>query len=158
MAEFDNFNFDTSSDEGEFEGFTPNDVMIGFEKGAQLRQINDGELSDVSFDEDDDDDEQSQSESDNDENDEWSDTLSDIKIPDFTEPVGPKTVMTADKNEFDFLQLIFPPEIFDILVTQTNLYAQQVQEKLDKPDSQWTDTTLDEMKAFIGIRLYMSIL
>ena len=27
MVEFDNFNFDTSSDEGEFEGFTPDDVI-----------------------------------------------------------------------------------------------------------------------------------
>ena len=42
MAEFDNFNFDTSSDEGEFEGFTPNDVIKSIEKGAQLRQINVG--------------------------------------------------------------------------------------------------------------------
>ena len=58
MAEFDDFNFDTSSDEGEFEGFTPDDVIKAIEKGAQLRQINDGELSDISFDEDDDDDEQ----------------------------------------------------------------------------------------------------
>jgi hypothetical protein len=46
MAEFDDFNFDTSSDEGEFEGFTPDDVIKAIEKGAQLRQINDGELSD----------------------------------------------------------------------------------------------------------------
>jgi hypothetical protein len=58
MAEFDDFNFDTSSDMGEFEGFTPDDVIKAIEKGAQLRQINDGELSDISFDEDDDDDEQ----------------------------------------------------------------------------------------------------
>jgi hypothetical protein len=50
MAEFDDFNFDTSSDEGEFEGFTPDDVIKVIEKGAQLRQINDGELSDISFD------------------------------------------------------------------------------------------------------------
>jgi hypothetical protein len=68
MAEFDDFNFDKSSDEGEFEGFTPDDVIKAIEKGAQLRQINDGELSDISFDEVDD--KQSQSESDNDENDE----------------------------------------------------------------------------------------
>ena len=38
MAEFDDFNFDTSSDEGEFEGFTPDDVIKVIEKGAQLRQ------------------------------------------------------------------------------------------------------------------------
>jgi hypothetical protein len=42
MAEFDDFNFDTSSDMGEFEGFTPDDVIKAIEKGAQLRQINDG--------------------------------------------------------------------------------------------------------------------
>jgi type VI protein secretion system component VasA len=34
MAEFDDFNFDTSSDEGEFEGFTPDDVIKAIEKGA----------------------------------------------------------------------------------------------------------------------------
>ena len=54
MAEFDDFNFDASCDEGEFEGFTPDDVIKVIEKGAQLRQINDRELSDISFDEDDD--------------------------------------------------------------------------------------------------------
>ena len=68
MVEFDDFNFYKSSDEGEFEGFTPDDVIKAIEKEAQLRQINDGELSDISFDEVDD--KQSQSESDNDENDE----------------------------------------------------------------------------------------
>ena len=42
MAEFDDFNFDTSSDEGEFEGFIPDDVIKAIEKGTQLRQINEG--------------------------------------------------------------------------------------------------------------------
>ena len=49
MAEFDDFNFDTSSDEGEFEGFTPDDVIKVIEKGALLRQINDWELFDISW-------------------------------------------------------------------------------------------------------------
>jgi hypothetical protein len=53
MAEFDDFNFDMSSDEGEFEGFTHEDIIKAIKKGAQIRQINDGELSDNSFDEDD---------------------------------------------------------------------------------------------------------
>jgi hypothetical protein len=39
---------DASSDEGEFEGFTPDDIIKVIEKGAQLRQINDGELFDIS--------------------------------------------------------------------------------------------------------------
>ena len=32
MAEFDDFNFDMSSDEREFEGFTPDDVIKAIEK------------------------------------------------------------------------------------------------------------------------------
>ena len=32
MAEFDDFNFDTSSNEGEFEGCTPDDVIKAIEK------------------------------------------------------------------------------------------------------------------------------
>ena len=42
MAEFDDFNFDMSSDEGEFEGFTHEDIIKTIEKGAQIRQLNDG--------------------------------------------------------------------------------------------------------------------
>jgi hypothetical protein len=53
------------------------------------------------------------------------------------------------ENELDFLNLLFPLEIYETLVTQTNLYAQQLQEKANKPDSQWSDTTVAEMKTFI---------
>jgi hypothetical protein len=38
--------------------------------------------------------------------------------------------------------------IFDRLAVQTNLYAQQKQEKNGKEDSMWKDTT-KEMKAYI---------
>ncbi|CAC5420393.1 unnamed protein product [Mytilus coruscus] len=146
-----------SSDEDEFEGFTPEDVIQSIEKGAQLQQINDDELSDISFDEGDEDESQSESGSDDSE-DEWTDALSQIDLPVFTESVGPTTAMTADRNELDFLNLMFPTVIFEILVAQTNLYAKQLQEKAGKPDTQWSDTTVVEMKAYIGIRLYMSIL
>jgi hypothetical protein len=53
MAEFDDVNLDTSSNEGDFEGFTPEDVIKAIEKGVQLKQIDDVDLSFISFDEDD---------------------------------------------------------------------------------------------------------
>jgi hypothetical protein len=37
MADFDDVNLDTSSNEGDFEGFTPEDVIKAIEKGVQLK-------------------------------------------------------------------------------------------------------------------------
>jgi hypothetical protein len=51
-ADFDDVSLDTSSNEGDFEGFTPEDVIKAIEKGAQLKQIDDVDLSFISFDED----------------------------------------------------------------------------------------------------------
>jgi hypothetical protein len=42
--------FDTSSTDDEFEGFTPDDVIKANQKGSELRQLNEDELSDISFD------------------------------------------------------------------------------------------------------------
>jgi hypothetical protein len=42
--------FDTSSEDEEFEGFTPDDVIKANQKGSELRRLNEDELSDISFD------------------------------------------------------------------------------------------------------------
>jgi hypothetical protein len=41
------------------------------------------------------------------------------------------------------------------IVQETNAYAQR--KILEKPDPSWSPVALDEMKAFLGIRMYMSI-
>ena len=156
MATLADLSFDTSSEEEAFEGFTPEDVLRAIERGAEVQQIHEDELSDISFDEEfEEESENNESES---SDDEWSDTLAQVDIPQFRETSGPTTPMKADKNELDFLELLFPDEIYGILVTETNRYAQQLQEKLGKDDTNWTDTTRAEMKAFIGIRIFMSVL
>ena len=93
MAEFDDVNLDTSSNEGDFEGFTPEDVIKAIEKGVQLKQIDDVDLSFISFDEDDGDQLTSENEtdSDNDEADEWHDASTQIHLPQFTAKDGPIT-------------------------------------------------------------------
>jgi hypothetical protein len=62
------------------------------------------------------------------------------------------------KNELDFVSLIFIPEILSILVAQTKLYAMQLQQKLGRQDNQWTATTVNEIRAYLGIRIFMSVL
>ena len=52
-------------------------------------------------------------------------------------------------------KLIFPDELYEHLVQETNLYAQQ--KIAVKPDHRWIPVEKDEMKAFLGLRIYMSI-
>ena len=88
MAEFDDVNLDTSSNEGDFEGFTPEDVIKAIEKGAQLKQIDDVDLSFISFNEDDGDQLTSENDSENDEADEWHDASTQIHLLQFTAKDG----------------------------------------------------------------------
>ena len=56
----------------------------------------------------------------------------------------------------DFFLLFFPAFLFEIMVNQTNLYARQTQQI--RPDSRWTPVTVEEMKAWLGLQVAMSIL
>ena len=53
-----------------------------------------------------------------------------------------------------FQTLLFANEVYEILVRETNLYARQ--KVAVKPDPKWRDVEKDEMKACLGIRVYMS--
>jgi hypothetical protein len=70
----------------------------------------------------------------------------------FHQVAGPTTPMPATKNELDFLNLVFPEELYALIATQTNLYASQ--QIATKPDSVWTDTTPEEIKIFVGLQVH----
>ena len=52
----------------------------------------------------------------------------------------------------DFFSLLFPEELWDVLVEQTNIYVAQKQRK-----SWFNDTNKDEMKAFVGALFFMAV-
>jgi hypothetical protein len=60
------------------------------------------------------------------------------------------------------MQTVMPrfssPWISGGIVAQTNLYAMQLQQKLGHQDKQWTATTVDEIRAYLEIRIFMSVL
>ncbi|XP_067663476.1 piggyBac transposable element-derived protein 4-like [Haliotis asinina] len=72
---------------------------------------------------------------------------------------GPTPGTTADINpsiqEIDFLKLFFTDDIIDIVVSQTNLYAQQQQARHGR-DENWVPVTMEEFRAWLGIRVFMS--
>lgn len=86
----------------------------------------------------------------------WSSQLKNIVVEDFTEASGPVNILDKEKNEVDFLNLIFSEEIYQLLVVQTNLYAELC--TATKPDDKWRPVTMEEMKAFIGIHVVMSVI
>lgn len=75
---------------------------------------------------------------------------------DFTGPVpGAVKLFDASATELDFFAEFFPVELLNLIVDQTNLYAQQ--KIAIKPNASWYGVTIQEMKAWLGIRLYMSV-
>lgn len=66
------------------------------------------------------------------------------------------------KSMFQFFCEVFPDEIFEHLVNETNRYAENFLAKATlKPHStykKWFSTTLLEMKTFVGIKLLMGII
>lgn len=65
-------------------------------------------------------------------------------------------------TELDAFQKIFSPEIFDIIVRETNREAKRIceiwnQEHQDDNQRTWTETTLQEMKAFLGLLILSGV-
>ena len=74
----------------------------------------------------------------------------------FFGPVPANVVLGPNENELDFFLLFFPAFLFEIMVNQTNLYAWQRQQIC--PDPSWMPATVEEMKAWLSLRVAMSIL
>lgn len=75
-----------------------------------------------------------------------------VSFPEYRGQHGPITLLEADSEPVNFFSLLFPEELWDILVEQTNLYVAQKQRKT------WLcDTNKDEMKAFVGALYFMAL-
>lgn len=89
--------------------------------------------------------------------DRWENQRPDLPKRPFSGPApGPTVDLDPDSTEWDFFELFFPMFLIEMIVSQTNLYARQRQRV--KPDPTWREIVAEEMKAWLGIRVYMSIL
>ena len=55
----------------------------------------------------------------------WTDQLSPSVIEDFVGNAGPTTILSGDKREIDFFQLLFPENLFSLIANETNKHADQ---------------------------------
>ena len=83
----------------------------------------------------------------------WSSTLSPVSVHSFTEPVGPTCVISSSPGEV--LSLFFDGDMMRIIVEQSNLYASHVLG--EERYAQWDKVTTEEMKAYLGFKIFMGI-
>ena len=71
---------------------------------------------------------------------------------------GPTVTLDADKVELDFFALMFSLDLCVWIAAETNPYAEQLQWQKGRRDMEWKPTTSDEICAYLGIRIYMSVI
>ena len=76
-------------------------------------------------------------------------------LKDFVDNTGPTTVLSGDKREIDFFQLLFPGNLFSLIVNETNKHADQTQRRKGQNDNKWHRMDSKEIRTFM--RIYMGI-
>ena len=140
----------SESEEEEFLGFENEDVERARERGGQQSS----DESDISVDLSD---SEESSGSDDEEivEEAWSTDDSPVRVHEFTERTGATSRIAEDGTALDFFLLMFPEDLFEILVTETNRNAEQLIRT--KPDPRWYATTCEEMRAFVAINILFGI-
>ena len=71
----------------------------------------------------------------------------------FVEPVGPTKPLPSTATAINFFSQIFDDDLFRHIVEQTNLHVRQKRAASYK----WEDLTVRELKAFIGVWIFMGL-
>ena len=88
----------------------------------------------------------------------WSEKKTNVKFPRYNEMPGPTVTLDADKVELDFFALMFNLDLCVWIAAETNRYAKQLQRQKGRRDMKWKPTTSDQIRAYLGIRICMSVI
>ena len=86
----------------------------------------------------------------------FSANLHDVTINAFEEEIGPHHKLKEGAKEIAYFNLLFRPHLFTHIVEETNRYATQ-QQALHGVDPHWTETSVEEMRAYVGLNVWMGI-
>lgn len=92
---------------------------------------------------------------DSDEEETWNEDENPVEVAPFTAATGPTSGVAEEGTAIDFFYLMFPEELIEQIVLEMNRYARECIAM--KPDPEWFDTTLTEVKAFLGLHLLFGI-
>ncbi|KAK5973734.1 hypothetical protein GCK32_010462 [Trichostrongylus colubriformis] len=84
----------------------------------------------------------------------WTDETTKFDRFVFAEDCGPHAEVESCDNPIDYFQLFLNDELLNLIVMETNRYGSK---KMKERKKDWTDTTPEEIRRFIGICLYMGL-
>ena len=87
----------------------------------------------------------------------WSCERGNVDIPSFSQAVGPTQVMPDNSAAVYFFQLFVDNRILGNIVRETNRYARQSLAAKHKDPGSWNELSLEELKAFLGLLIGMSM-
>ena len=85
----------------------------------------------------------------------WNGIRQSVTVNEFTHPSGPTKILTSSRKVKNFFELMFSKGVWSHICKQTNLYAKQ-RIKI-KPDPDWKEVTVAELKAWIGCLIAMGL-
>ena len=87
----------------------------------------------------------------------WSDNRTEIDIPGFSQAVGPTTILPVGALALDFFVLFMSNRILQNILRETNRYASHTLQAKNKDPTTWKQLSMEELKAFFGLLVAMSI-
>ncbi|KAL8576606.1 hypothetical protein ACOMHN_025081 [Nucella lapillus] len=88
----------------------------------------------------------------------WRSAQAPVAVTEFALPTGAVHTLPPDAKPLDYFFLFMPEHFFQTAATETNNYAQQkIADKGLATDPLWTDTTPDEIRAYLAILIMMGI-
>ena len=122
-----------SDSESDFEGFLPEDIIEPSNDDIDIEDFEDFEVTD-----DEEDPPGATTDEDAAAGARWTAQLTAVNKVAFSGPTpGPTVQLDGQKNELDFLNLLFPEECYSIIVEETNRFAGQCQ-AATRPDPRWS--------------------
>lgn len=89
---------------------------------------------------------------------EWTDAPEEVPaIPEFRENVGPAVACSPEMSPLDYFLLFVDNHMLTSIVRETNRFAIQCLTANGKDPNSWVAVTLEELKAFLGLIIAMSI-
>lgn len=81
----------------------------------------------------------------------WTTFVGDLNIPSFDKPLQVRKIYTNRSTPKDYFLDMFPESMINLIVENTNIYANE------KRSHGWQDVTKEEISAYLGMMILMSI-
>ena len=146
--------FEDSGDESSFNGFSVHSAEDSDDSDVNLVGLvneedqEDGRAATATAEEEDDQDEEDLP---------WSDQLHRVVVPDFSSAISINFPLPENPREIDFVLAFIDDDLWDLIVLETNRYAQQKLANSPARLANYLPITRPELKAFIAVNIIMGM-